>query len=997
MENKNLEVAILNLSGELQEELRDYFIQRDIKVVDPITSQEKLAWTHILTKDIHDFSLLRKTYRTHEKDIRIVSLTVLNDPQDFVLANGKLVLDEVWMKGKLGNFILDKFFQEYAGISLEDNYPKFQELGAFNITNPFSTGDYLDRMIHHAFKGDFAALSVKTYFDHIIMYLAGLKNQGKVGFPVGVIYGCYEDVFGLQLHFFVDQLMLEDITSCLSSAITKKPEEYLLNISVQSSDFFDFTFIPQVKKVVVTGLWSKDERIKIENKGLMFSTMNSTSGLINLPYEGTTSQLLQSEETLEDMTSKVLLPERNHDENSSISGEELSESLAEKISSEMNIEEIKEILSGDIPEDDPTKVVLGSTDEMEELVNLVKGSVEEEAQSFKISGGKLDVDKFVSRISAGIEEKAPGSLSVKSLGDKLPDSIKRGLFDFSARLGKNMDELTDSDMETFKRIEIPKIIKNETIVGNHLSKKIRTELKAKFKQSLQSEFMENSSDSVFSSLNSPEDEMRVKKLLKSSLKSSLENNFHLNQNDNVSEVEKNLLVKSLSVSLAEDEEKIRKLVNNEKHAVDNPLFANSQSEAEKKLQIQLKTIQVENESLKNKTKTLILEMKTLKESRSQFAEIQLKAQKSAAELGSGVKILDQDEELRKQFQQRLSSKETLREEEQKKLSLLIEREIKLIEEVKDKEMEARKLQLESTQKEALLVQELERANRQLKTKDLMLNKAKEVLQKMSENKDNVINSLQLKLDHLSTSLSAGPSLAHQNQLIDLKKQNQNLAKMTDMYKAKVAHLVTNLKSNRSDDDNSKEEVRRLQVINNQFKNQVDAANKEIKKYKDKVAYDMTQIAAVRKEKSDLEQTVKRLTHEMKKEMSAPPVTSELEAKLKKSEIQNQQLENQIKETIIKLKETEARLAESMKNKSKQATGDDSSKKVSHLEASVKKLTQDVIESRNQTAEMKKETNKLRQEKTALQNQLDKLKKDADKARKASDAPPSKSDSGGKAA
>ena len=48
---------------------------------------------------------------------------------------------------------------------------------------------------------------------------------------------------------------------------------------------------------------------------------------------------------------------------------------------------------------------------------------------------------------------------------------------------------------------------------------------------------------------------------------------------------------------------------------------------------------------------------------------------------------------------------------------------------------------------------------------------------------------------------------------------------------------------------------------------------------------------------------------------------------------------------------------------------------------MKKLTQDIVESRNQLAEMKKDTNKLRQEKTALQNLLDKAKKDLEKYEK----------------
>jgi uncharacterized protein involved in exopolysaccharide biosynthesis len=53
-------------------------------------------------------------------------------------------------------------------------------------------------------------------------------------------------------------------------------------------------------------------------------------------------------------------------------------------------------------------------------------------------------------------------------------------------------------------------------------------------------------------------------------------------------------------------------------------------------------------------------------------------------------------------------------------------------------------------------------------------------------------------------------------------------------------------------------------------------------------------------------------------------------------------------------------------------------KVSHLDSSVKKLTQDLAIAVNQVSESKKDINKLRSEKTALQNQIDKMKKDAEK-------------------
>lgn len=104
--------------------------------------------------------------------------------------------------------------------------------------------------------------------------------------PIEVMYGYFEDVFGVQLHFFTKDLLLEDVTSSLSSNISKKAEEYLLNIAVKSSDFFDFTLLRQVNKTVITGLWTKDDRIQSENRGLLFNDLSASPQLQAIQQKG---------------------------------------------------------------------------------------------------------------------------------------------------------------------------------------------------------------------------------------------------------------------------------------------------------------------------------------------------------------------------------------------------------------------------------------------------------------------------------------------------------------------------------------------------------------------------------------------------------------------------------------------------------------------------------------------------------------------------------------
>ena len=991
MSDNQRTLAILNLTGELAPELGEYFAKNGIKVIDPLTSGEKADWTHILTKDIHDFSLLRKTYKTLEKDIKLISLTKVNDIQNFIVSHGKLIFDELWMSGPLGPFILDKFFQEYAGINLGDNYPTFKERGAFNVTNPFNTGEYLDQMVHQAFTDGVAALSVKTFFDHLLMFLTGLKNKKKIGLPIEVTYGTFDGIFGVQLHFFTQDLMLEDVSSCLSSTICKRAEEHLLNISVQSADFFDFTFLSQVNKVVVTGLWTKDEKIKIENRGLMFANLSSAATLSSYPTEGITSSLLARPE-IEDMSGKIILPDAPQDEEvKRISGKKMSEALAQKISSSLDFEKVKQIIKGNIDEDtfaqvvsgsvetEEGKVILGSDEEMKEILNLVKGSVEEQKDIYRISGQKLDPDNFAIKVSSGLMDKAKDDdvMKLKALGQKLPESIKTGLFDFAKKLNKPVEDLSLTDINAFQNFEIPKLIKAHTTIVGSQHKALINDLRIKLDNGLKAEFMEDSVDKVIASIKTPEDEARVMELLKTSLKNSLDSNFHLSEKDSITQEEENILVKSLSSSFKEDEDTIRQIIVDKIEAKANPLFTKEESEAEKELQRQLSIVNHDNANLVAKLKTLMAEVKVLKDTKTSVAEVQAKAQEEADAQVSSV-IVDNDEELRQHFQEKLAQQEALSERDQETLKSLLEREAKLINEAKQEEIKAKKVHIESAKKESMFVQEYEKVNRQLRAKDLMFNKIKETVQKITDKKDFEINDLKQKLDQVTRALASGPSQSQSNIMRDLEKQNQNLSKMLEVYKVKVSSLATNIQS-KADDSTSKDEVRRMQMMNNQLKNQFEAAKKELSKFQTKISTDAAQINSLRAENLKLEFELRRASSEASQK--GPKVESgDVEETLKKVTAQNQILENQLKDAVTKLKDMELRFGDTQKNQRVQNSADGAvNTKINQLEGSVKKLTQDLIESRNQLNEMKKDSNKLRQEKTALQNQIDRMKKEAQKA------------------
>lgn len=866
MEKRTPQIAILNLTGELSPEFSRYFSSRNILVVNPLTSSDVYDWSHILTRDIHDFSLINKTYEVTQKERNIISLSKVKDLQNFTINNGNLILDDTWFEGPMGSFIMDKYLQSYGAISLSDNYPSFSEIGSFVIANPFNTGEYLDRMVQKAFESGTDALTVKTYFDHLVMYVAGLKTKGKAGLPFEVTYGVFEDIFAVQVNFFAKELTVMDISTSLSSAISKKAEEYYLNVAVQASDFFDFSFMPEVNKVVVTSLWTKDERIQFENRGLMFASLVGGIPLALYQNEGTTSSLISSLGNIQDNSDKVKIADHLSDDvvNSLVSGFKEAGEQATRV-------------SGGERTEDETRIIRGEEDILQEIAKTVKGKFEEDKSVVKISGDRIDVEKVAFTIASKVDESTKEkNLQVRSLYNHLPASIKTGLFDFAKGLNKEVDYLSDSDLDMFQLQKVPEILRAEL--------------------------------------------MRV---------TSLENAKRASESDA------------------------------------------GLKQAEAKLATSLK----ENEKLKNQLRVMASEVKVLKESRNKIAEMKMKA----AQVSSDISVAgDTDEELRKSFVSKLNDQKSLNETDQKKLASLLERESKLISDLKQEEMKGRKIQLEATQKETFFQQEIEKAERQIKGKDLVILKTKETLTKLIEKKDQTINDLNSKIDVLVKASIAGQG-QHQAQTIrDLEKQNQNLNRQLEVYKNKITALSSNMASTKSE-DSFKDEVRKLQMLNQQTKNQLDLAKKEMEKLQTRLTHEGTQISHLKLEKMKLEEQLKKAES---KSGPSQVANSQQDTELKRMMLQNQILESQIKESESKVATLEAKLVEAIRP-AKGNSGDEGSKvKLSQLENSVKKLTQDLLENKSQLSEAKKETNKLRQEKTALQNQLDKLKKEADKAKPA---------------
>src|SRR5690606_14189719 len=156
-----------------------------------------------------------------------------------------------------------------------------------------------------------------------------------------------------------------------------RPEEYLLNVAVQSADFFDLSYMPDVNKIIVTALWTQDERIQYENRGFLFSVLEGGLCLVRYDEEGKSSSL----------TSNLEIPD--HSEKVSISATTTDDNFST-------------LVPGTEENDDEILIIKGEKN-LAELVQTVRGKYEDDKSVQHISGNKLDIEQVAYRIAANVD------------------------------------------------------------------------------------------------------------------------------------------------------------------------------------------------------------------------------------------------------------------------------------------------------------------------------------------------------------------------------------------------------------------------------------------------------------------------------------------------------------------------------------------------------------------------------------------------------------------
>ncbi|HLT22997.1 MAG TPA: hypothetical protein VKZ84_06130 [Bacteriovoracaceae bacterium] len=974
------EAFILNLCSEVSQELVDYFESRNLKLIDPRVDDKSYKWTHILTQDINDFGFIRETYQTIEEDIQVISVTSISDKQNFVLANGKLCIEEEWFKSDLKDFLLDKFFQSFLEPEVITKNSVFKELGYFSINQFFSFGDQLDHMSKAAFGCDISGLAVKTYIDHLLMYIAALKNSSKMELPVEITYGESDHAFGVQVYFSAQDIMLDDVSACLSLINSRRAEETLLSTALNCCDFFDLSLVSKAQKLSITALWLKNH--ELENPSFMLSLLPHKAQLVS--YITDEDAITVSE--FSDPTEKIQLPSLEEGESKvlrQISKESFSEVIATRIAEKVELEKVKRIVGHEISDDDifnlleqsadeEEKIVVGSSEELENVLEKVSSAFEE------LNVYKKDFfneEELLTEVLDSLKENHADVMEVKSIESNLPENLKKSLSGFCQEKMLVSGNLNREHIKEFQVYFLKNNLRSKAVVLNPKGRELIKDLKSKLERRLKADFQESDVKQVIQSASENEaDEQRVKSIFKDTLKESLEENFKFSRKGVISQEEEKIIVESLSSSLEEDKQVLKEIITNEEGVKPHiPLFKNNESEKEKALLVQLESLKQEKKSLAQKLQATLMEVRVLKEAKTSVASIQSKASE-ASNKETQQDHFDENIILKKEIQQKLAEG-YLNSSDQKKLSELMEKELALMTAVREQMLKFKKLQIESSQKEAMYSSEIEKLNRQLKAREIILEKSKENLVKVSKKKEAEVEHLKNKLDQAQVNLQIENSNNYASQNKHLKVQNLNLQKQVDVYKSKLSSLSLNLKK-KDEATSFKDDLRKVHMEKTLLQNELSKLLKEQERSKSLLQKEMRNTKDLRNEVRTLKEEINKLESLARVEPQVQAKKEDLPAQA--AEVDHVQLEK-IKTLEAQVVDLEMRLAEAV-NAQRVSSVDE--KKMLHVEANLKKITQDLIEARNQTNDFKKENNKLRQEKTALQNQLERMRKEAQKARKA---------------
>jgi len=680
------------------------------------------------------------------------------------------------------------------------------------------------------------------------------------------------------------------------------------------------------------------------------------------------------------------------------------------------------------------KIGTGTPEENKKNISMFLNSAVDEIE--KSSGMDRSIKRFV-------KDKAPRALEIameryaESMGQTLESLSNIQVMEFKEiELSKVMEEVLSSeqDIEEFSKDLEQGIEGRGASVFANISPEFEDKLKVNLVKKLDKlENVEKQDDKFVVSDNQvSEEEMQL--VIKESIQETLDEEFVLEKANN-KEIEKKevQIIKTLTATLNLEEKEVSQIVKGASQVVkekevqtvvdnvfksqpgeiqeeapqvtktdfskdksvesDSEAGSASSSVAEATLIAKLKATEEENKTLSRSIAALTVKLKaeeiTKSQTESLIQEAKKEPEKEIQKAETESKPGDVDPTSlkdKKDLMNNIKSGEALSPEQAKAMEHALEKEASLIAVAKNAEINIKKLQLELDKRETLFRAELERANKVVQGKELVIDKVKSNVKMLITKKEEEIRNQKLKVEDLNKRLENDQSTRLLQNIKVLTTDNMGLAKTAELYKNKLSNLSKSMMDKRKG-DNSKQLADQKRIVEReviQLENKLNIELKQKKSLEDRLNKAKDVEKTLRSSFSTGEEKSKQLEAEVRtlKEAQAKndKDSTSSEASTKNDSAEEAKLIAQVGNLNEQNTKLQAKLIDAAeKIKAAASSGGNASSKEKHLEKNNKMLQAEISKNKGEMATSKKDVIKMKSENTAMKNQLTKLKKDLEKA------------------
>lgn len=832
MSEKQAPKVILNLLKEPLKPVHETFFKSNgfvlKKNIYDLAGEEKV--THILVDDHkEDWEAINSMYDTLKKRIAIISFAPVKQLKSFLNVGGRAVLERDYFDDKLGQIFVKRIFTEEVSLHMDEvfggNFIKYKNL---KIQNHVRSGYYSDIIAAEGFEQDFNNIAIRGFIYNTSHYIGYLKESGIAVAPYELEYAQNAKYFAIQFVVEVKNFFLEYVINSFGVTNTQDPIEYVLRDNLNICHGFDITYLEKSSCIIITGVWQKsDSKVK---PSFSFGNIKQVKQYFQkIKEEIELAPIDTSIEQLEAKVENKQLPGKHLEKLEAIQEEEVTESIkkideagggkvfdsmasnllneikAEKVKGNADLKAQKQIVKGDKKEEDSEEVIIENTTlELSEDATIVHGEKENLSEDAVIVKGQKDGKEELKLVKGSKEEIGKDNTIVKGSKESLgkDNTIVKG----------SKEDLTEE----------------KTIIKNNLKTELKKNLVAK----------------ISSNENATEEEQ--KKIIKDTVAKFTTNELLKFKNSSAEEKEKGLealahvISENTGTSLEEAKAFVVKGSKEADEKVVNVVKGENQSFQEAILIQKLKAKEDEVKQLNTKVEYYKSQLNAQADAKKRLDTITVQAANVNEE------EIKQVVASRKEFQRTISDDEIqklIQQEGNSKvagaLRKLSERESELVDLAKSNEVALRKKELEFQAKEQQISRELEKAEKQIKNRDLLLNKAKETTKNFMEKKDREVMELTEKMRDLNSRLitqkGAPDPFTDQLKLenSDLKRDLEDLKKEINVLKREV--VKANDSKPKEDPAQMKAELQRMIAEKNSALTNVATLSKDNNLLKDKLA------------------------------------------------------------------------------------------------------------------------------------------------------------------